>query len=102
MASVNRRGDYQNVQREKEGSLDKLTHIFRSPDIKRFGIELDISIRGQVCDANNCQLVDVAIRVPCQQSQETSVKKKLDLKQLVRVRTNSKPDTAALVPKQLN
>ncbi len=35
-------GDLQNVQREREGKLDKLAHMFRAPDIKRLGIELDI------------------------------------------------------------
>jgi len=35
-------GDFQNLQREQEGTLDKLTHLFRSPDIKTLGIELDV------------------------------------------------------------
>ncbi len=35
-------GDLQNVQRERDGVLDKLSQMFRSPDIKRLGIELDI------------------------------------------------------------
>jgi hypothetical protein len=35
-------GDFQNIQREQEGTLDKLTHLYRSPDIKTIGIELDI------------------------------------------------------------
>jgi hypothetical protein len=35
-------GDYQNLQREKDGTLDKLTHLFRSPDIKTLGIQLDV------------------------------------------------------------
>lgn len=35
-------GDLQNVQREREGKLDRLAHMFRSPDIKRLGIHLDI------------------------------------------------------------
>lgn len=35
-------GDLENVQREREGTLDKLKHLFRAPDIKRIGIELDI------------------------------------------------------------
>ncbi len=34
--------DYQNIQREQEGSLDKLTHMYRSPDIKTLGIFLDL------------------------------------------------------------
>jgi len=35
-------GDYQNLHREKDGTLDKLVHLFRSPDIRRLGIELDV------------------------------------------------------------
>ena len=35
-------GDYQNIQRERDGTLDKLTHLYRSPDIKTLGIELDV------------------------------------------------------------
>lgn len=35
-------GDFQNLQREQEGTLDKLTHMFRSPDIKTLGIQLDV------------------------------------------------------------
>ena len=35
-------GDFQNLQREQEGSLDKLTHLYRSPDIKTLGIYLDV------------------------------------------------------------
>jgi hypothetical protein len=35
-------GDFQNIQREREGTLDKLTHMYRSPDIKTLGIELDV------------------------------------------------------------
>jgi len=27
-------GDFQNLQREKDGTLDKLMHLYRSPDIK--------------------------------------------------------------------
>jgi hypothetical protein len=34
-------GDFQNIQRERDGTLDKLTHLYRSPDIKTLGIELD-------------------------------------------------------------
>lgn len=34
-------GDYQNIQREQDGTLDKLTHLYRSPDIKTLGIQLD-------------------------------------------------------------
>lgn len=35
-------GDFQNVQRERDGVLDKLTHLYRSPDIKTIGISLDV------------------------------------------------------------
>src|SRR5204862_293487 len=35
-------GDFQNLQREKDGVLDKLTHLYRSPDVKTIGIQLDV------------------------------------------------------------
>jgi hypothetical protein len=35
-------GDFQNVQRERDGVLDKLVHLYRSPDIKNIGIALDV------------------------------------------------------------
>jgi hypothetical protein len=35
-------GDFQNQHREIDGTLDKLTHLFRSPDIKTIGIHLDV------------------------------------------------------------
>jgi len=35
-------GDFQNLHREKDGTLDKLIHLFRSPDIRTLGIELDV------------------------------------------------------------
>lgn len=35
-------GDFQNLHREKDGTLDKLVHLFRSPDIRTIGIELDV------------------------------------------------------------
>ena len=35
-------GDFQNMQREQDGTLDKLTHLYRSPDIKTIGIYLDV------------------------------------------------------------
>lgn len=35
-------GDLENVQREIDGNLDKLSQMFRSPDIRTIGIELDI------------------------------------------------------------
>ncbi len=35
-------GDFQNLQREQEGVFDKLTYMYRSPDIKTIGIFLDV------------------------------------------------------------
>jgi len=35
-------GDFQNIQRERDGVLDKLVHLYRSPDIKTIGILLDV------------------------------------------------------------
>ena len=35
-------GDYENIQRERDGTLDKLTYLYRSPDIKTIGIQLDV------------------------------------------------------------
>jgi len=35
-------GDLQNVQRERDGTLDKLSQMYRSPDLKTIGIELDV------------------------------------------------------------
>lgn len=35
-------GDYLNVHREQDGRLDKLVHMYRSPDIRTLGIELDV------------------------------------------------------------
>jgi hypothetical protein len=35
-------GDYQNIHREEDGTLDKLKHLYRSPDIKTLGIHLDV------------------------------------------------------------
>jgi PDZ domain len=35
-------GDYQNLQCEQDGTLDKLAHLYRSPDIKTIGIDLDV------------------------------------------------------------
>ena len=35
-------GDFGLVQREEAGTLDKLTEMFRSPDIKTIGIHLDV------------------------------------------------------------
>ncbi len=35
-------GDFQNQHRELDGTLDKLKHLYRSPDIKTIGIQLDV------------------------------------------------------------
>ena len=35
-------GDLENVQREREGTLDKLRDLHRAPDIRKLGIELDV------------------------------------------------------------
>jgi serine protease Do len=35
-------GDFQNIQRERDGVLDKLSQLYRSPDIKTIGIGLDV------------------------------------------------------------
>src|SRR5258708_33907153 len=35
-------GDFQNIQRERDGVLNKLIHLYRSPDIKTIGISLDV------------------------------------------------------------
>ena len=46
-------GDFQNLHREKDGKLDKLTHLFRSPDIKTLGIQLDVPKGLVVKDVRN-------------------------------------------------
>ncbi len=43
--------DLENVQREKDGNLDKLSQMYRSPDIRAIGIELDIPRGLLVADA---------------------------------------------------
>lgn len=35
-------GDLENVQRERDGTLDKIVHLYRAPEIKKIGIELDV------------------------------------------------------------
>lgn len=35
-------GDFQNLEREAKGTLDKATHLYRSPDIKTIGLFLDV------------------------------------------------------------
>lgn len=34
--------DFQNMHRELDGTLDKVKHMYRSPDIKQIGIHLDV------------------------------------------------------------
>ena len=36
-------GDFQNLHREQDGTLDKLKDLYRSPDIKTLGIYLDVA-----------------------------------------------------------
>lgn len=45
-------GDFQNLHREKDGTLDKMTHMYRSPDIKVIGIYLDVPKGLVVKEAN--------------------------------------------------
>jgi len=35
-------GDYQNVHRELDGTLDKPQHMYRSPDLRKIGLSVDI------------------------------------------------------------
>lgn len=49
-------GDFQNIQREQDGKLDKLTHLFQSPDIKTLGIYLDVPKGLVVKDAQGAAL----------------------------------------------
>jgi len=35
-------GDFQNIHREEDGTLDKPRHMYRSPDIQTIGITLDV------------------------------------------------------------
>jgi hypothetical protein len=35
-------GDFQNLQLEREGKLDRPSHLYRSPDIQTLGIHLDV------------------------------------------------------------
>lgn len=44
-------GDLENVQREIDGNLDKLSQMFRSPDIRKIGIALDIPKGLRVAEA---------------------------------------------------
>ena len=51
-------GDLENVQRERDGTLDKIAHLYRAPEIGKIGIELDVprglrvaTVTGSVADA---------------------------------------------------
>jgi hypothetical protein len=46
-------GDFQNLHREQDGTLDKLKHVYRSPDIKTLGIHLDVPKGLMVKDARD-------------------------------------------------
>ena len=46
-------GDFQNLHRERDGTLDKLKHVYRSPDIKTLGIHLDVPKGLMVKDARD-------------------------------------------------
>ena len=35
-------GDLQNVQRERDGTLDKVSQMYRSPNLKTIGVQLDV------------------------------------------------------------
>jgi hypothetical protein len=35
-------GDFENVHREEDGTLDKPAHMYRSPDVRTLGIHLDV------------------------------------------------------------
>jgi hypothetical protein len=54
-------GDYWNLQREQEGTLDKLAHLYRSPDIKTLGIHLDVP-RGLVVKEAKGAAQDAGLR----------------------------------------
>ena len=45
-------GDLENVQRERDGTLDKLRDLFRAPEIKKIGIELDVPKGLRVANAS--------------------------------------------------
>ena len=50
-------GDLQNVQRQRDGKLDRLTHMYRSPDIKTIGIDLDVPKGLVVAEAREAALL---------------------------------------------
>ena len=50
-------GDQQNVQRQRDGKLDRLAHMYRSPDIKTIGIDLDVPKGLVVAEAREAALL---------------------------------------------
>ncbi len=50
-------GDLQNVQRQRDGKLDRLAHMYRSPDIKTIGIDLDVPKGLVVAEAREAALL---------------------------------------------
>ena len=50
-------GDLQNVQRQRDGTLDRLAHMYRSPDIKTIGIDLDVPKGLVVAEAREAALL---------------------------------------------
>ncbi len=49
--------DLQNVQRQRDGKLDRLAHMYRSPDIKTIGIDLDVPKGLVVAEAREAALL---------------------------------------------
>lgn len=45
-------GDLENVQRERDGSLDKLRHLYRSPELRRIGLQLDVPAGLRIAQAS--------------------------------------------------
>ena len=50
-------GDLQNVQWQRDGKLDRLAHMYRSPDIKTIGIDLDVPKGLVVAEAREAALL---------------------------------------------
>ena len=49
--------DLQNVQRQRDGKLDRLAHMYHSPDIKTIGIDLDVPKGLVVAEAREAALL---------------------------------------------
>jgi hypothetical protein len=54
-------GDFQNVHREMDGTLDKITHMYRSPDLRTIGIFLDIP-KGLVVKETKAQAAEAGMK----------------------------------------